>query len=257
MAGSAAAEKPAPTAAVLVIGDEILSGRTKDRNIGFIADTLTDVGIDLKEVRIVADEEEAIAEAVRALSRRYDFVFTSGGIGPTHDDITADSVAKAFGLAIDVDQRAVDLLTPFWKGRGIEPNEARLRMARIPDGARLIPNSVSAAPGFVVENVFVMAGVPAIMQAMMDEVVKMLPAARPVLSETIEAHRGEGDIAAPAAAVQAAFPSVRIGSYPYHDGQKFTTRLVLRSRDAKALAAATAAMREELQRLATKATARA
>jgi molybdenum cofactor synthesis domain-containing protein len=239
----------APTAAILIIGDEILSGRTKDRNIGFIADTLTDIGIDLEEVRIVADREAAIAEAVRALSGRYDFVFTSGGIGPTHDDITADSVAKAFGLAIDIDQRAVDLLMPFWKGRGIEPNESRLRMARIPEGASLIPNSVSAAPGFVVKNVFVMAGVPSIMQAMMDEVVKMLPASAPVFSETIEAGRGEGDIAVPAAEVQKAFPGVRIGSYPYHDGAKFTTRLVLRSRDRAALAAAKAALADALARL--------
>ncbi len=239
----------APTAAVLVIGDEILSGRTKDKNIGFIADTLTDIGIDLLEVRVVADLEEAIVEAVRALAGRYDFVFTSGGIGPTHDDITADSMAKAFDLPIRIDQRAVDLLMPFWKGRGIEPNESRLRMARIPSGARLIPNSVSAAPGFVVKNVFVMAGVPAIMQAMMDEVVKMLPVSTPVLSETIEANRGEGEIAAPAAAVQKAFPNVRIGSYPYHDGQKFTTRLVLRSRDRQALDAAKAAMDQALKKL--------
>jgi molybdenum cofactor synthesis domain-containing protein len=239
----------APTAAMLVIGDEILSGRTKDRNIGFIADTLTDIGIDLEEVRIVADREGAIVEAVRALSGRYDFVFTSGGIGPTHDDITADSVARAFGLSIDIDPRAVDLLMPFWKSRGIEPNESRLRMARIPAGAMLIPNSVSAAPGFMVKNVFVMAGVPSIMQAMMDEVVKMLPASAPVLSETIEAGRGEGEIAVPAAEVQKAFPNVRIGSYPYHDGTRFTTRLVLRSRDQAALAAAKAAMRDALARL--------
>jgi molybdenum cofactor synthesis domain-containing protein len=239
----------APTAAILIIGDEILSGRTKDKNIGFIADTLTDIGIDLSEVRIVADREEAIVEALRALSGRYDFVFTSGGIGPTHDDITADSVAAAFDLPIGIDQRAVDLLLPFWQGRNIQPNESRLRMARIPAGATLIPNSVSAAPGFVVKNVFVMAGVPAIMQAMMDEVVKMLPASTPVLSETIEANRGEGDIAVPAAAVQKAFSDVRIGSYPYHDGTKFTTRLVLRSRDRQALAAAKAAMEEALRRL--------
>jgi molybdenum cofactor synthesis domain-containing protein len=236
----------APTAAVLVIGDEILSGRTKDRNIGFIAETLTDIGIDLMEARIVADQEAAIVEAVRALSERYDFVFTSGGIGPTHDDITADSIAKAFGVEIDVDPRAVDLLLPFWKGRGIEPNEARLRMARIPAGATLIPNAVSAAPGFRIANVFVMAGVPAIMQAMMDWVVKELPGAAPLISETIEANRGEGDIAAPALVVQTAYPGVRIGSYPYHDGQKFTTRLVLRSRDAKTLAAAKAAMQAAL-----------
>ena len=152
-------------------------------------------------------------------------------------------------MPIDIDQRAVDLLLPFWKGRNIEPNESRLRMARIPAGAKLIPNSVSVAPGFVVKNVFVMAGVPSIMQAMMDEVVKMLPASAPVISETIEAHRGEGDIAVPAATVQKAFPNVRIGSYPYHDGKKFTTRLVLRSRDKEVLAAAAAAMREALSNL--------
>jgi molybdenum cofactor synthesis domain-containing protein len=236
----------APTAAILIIGDEILSGRTKDKNIGFIADTLTDIGIDLIEVRIVSDDEGAIVEAVRALSGRYGYLFTSGGIGPTHDDITADSVAKAMGVPIDVDQRAVDLLMPFWKGRGIVPNESRLRMARIPEGATLIPNSVSAAPGFRIKNVFVMAGVPAIMQAMMDAVVKELPASAPVLSVTIEAGRGEGDIAVPAAEVQKAFPSVRIGSYPYHDGKRFTTRLVLRARDATMLEAAKAAMEAAL-----------
>jgi molybdenum cofactor synthesis domain-containing protein len=239
----------APTAAILVIGDEILSGRTKDKNIGFIAETLTDIGIDLMEARIVADSEAAIVEAVRALSERYDYLFTSGGIGPTHDDITADSVAKALGVSIDIDQRAVDLLMPFWKGRGIEPNESRLRMARIPAGAALIPNAVSAAPGFTLKNVFVMAGVPAILQAMMDEVAKMLPASAPILSETLEAGRGEGEIAVPAETVQKAFPTVRIGSYPYHDGTRFTTRLVLRSRDRASLDAAKAAMAEALAAL--------
>ncbi|HWT31243.1 MAG TPA: molybdopterin-binding protein [Propylenella sp.] len=240
-------EGSAPTAAMLVIGDEILSGRTKDKNIGFVADTLTDIGIDLEEVRIVADREAAIMEAVLALSARYDFVLTSGGIGPTHDDITADSIAKAFNLDIDIDPRAAEILHAYWRQRGIESNESRLRMARIPEGAQLIPNAVSAAPGFVVRNVFVMAGVPSILQAMMDEVVKMLPASRPVLSETIEAHRGEGDIAEAAAHVQAAHPHVRIGSYPYHDGTRVTTRLVLRSRDAAALAAARAAMDQALK----------
>ena len=237
----------APTAAMLVIGDEILSGRTKDRNIGHLADIMTAISIDLKEVRIVPDEEDEIVAAINALRARYTYVFTTGGIGPTHDDITADSIARAFDLPIDVDPRAAELLHAYWRQRGIEPNPSRLRMARIPAGALLIPNAVSAAPGFLVRNVFVMAGVPSILQAMMDEVVKMLPASRPVLSETIEAHRGEGDIALPAAEVQAAYPNVRIGSYPYHDGTRFTTRLVLRSRDAEALAAARAAMDRALK----------
>jgi molybdenum cofactor synthesis domain-containing protein len=235
-----------PTAAILVIGDEILSGRTKDKNIGFIADTLTDVGIDLEEVRIVSDREEAIVEAVQALSGRYDVVLTTGGIGPTHDDITADSVAKAFGVGISHHSEAVAMLEASWKKRNIEPNEARLRMARIPDGAELIPNAVSAAPGFRIGNVYVMAGVPAIMQAMMDEVVKRLPVSQPLVSETIEAGRGEGDIAVAAAQVQAAHPTVRIGSYPYHDGTRFVTRLVLRSRDTAALEAASKAMNDAL-----------
>ncbi|MYZ47501.1 competence/damage-inducible protein A [Propylenella binzhouense] len=241
-------ERPT-TAAMLVIGDEILSGRTKDRNIGFVADTLTDIGIDLEEVRIVADRMAAIVEAVRALSGRYDYVFTSGGIGPTHDDITADAIAEAFGVPLRYDPRATAILQAYYEGRGIEMNEARRRMTRIPEGADLIANPVSAAPGFAIRNVFVMAGVPAIMQAMMDDVVKRLPAARPLVSETIEAGRGEGDVAAALTGIQERFPDVRMGSYPYHDGTRFTTRLVLRSRDVAALAAAAAALRAALAAL--------
>ena len=243
------ADTKPPTAAILVIGDEILSGRTKDKNIGFIAETLTDVGIDLEEVRIVADSEAAIVEAVRALSSRYDVLLTTGGIGPTHDDITADCVAKAFGVPISHHPDAVALLKSHWEKRNIEVNEARLRMARIPEGAELIANAVSAAPGFVLRNVYVMAGVPAIMQAMMDEVVKRLPVSRKLISETIEAGRGEGDIAVVAAKVQADHPDVRIGSYPYHDGRGFVTRLVLRSRDTAALAEARRAMADALASL--------
>ena len=232
------------TAAMLVIGDEILSGQTKDKNIGFVADTMRDIGIDLEEVRIVGDREEVIIDALDALRNRYDFVFTSGGIGPTHDDITADCVAKAFGVPIGHDPRAVALLEAHWAKRGIEPNESRLRMARIPQGAELIANSVSVAPGFHIGNVFVMAGVPNIMQAMMDEVVKALPAGALIRSETVIVHRPEGDLAGAAARIQAEHPKVRIGSYPSHDGERFTTRLVLRSRDEPALAAAKAAMEE-------------
>jgi molybdenum cofactor synthesis domain-containing protein len=232
----------APTAAVLVIGDEILSGRTKDSNSGFIADTLSDLGIDLEEVRVVADRKAAIVAAVRALSDRYDYVFTTGGIGPTHDDITADAVAEAFDVSIDVDPRARAILEARYENSDFELNEARLRMARIPDGAELIENRISGAPGFKIANVHVMAGVPAVMQAMMDAIIETLPAAAAMLSETVEAGRGEGDVAALLEDLQGKHRSVRIGSYPYHDGTRFTTRIVLRSRDAAALKAARAAL---------------
>ena len=235
-------EPQAPTAAVLVIGDEILSGRTKDSNSGFIADTLTDLGIDLEEVRVVADRKQAIIEAVRALSEKYDYVFTTGGIGPTHDDITADALAEAFDVSIDIDPRARAILEARYENTEMELNAARLRMARIPDGAELIENRISGAPGFRLGNVYVMAGVPAVMQAMMDAIAETLPAAAAINSETVEAGRGEGDVAALLEALQGEYQSVRIGSYPYHDGTRFTTRIVLRSRDATALKAARAAL---------------
>src|ERR1700758_1973338 len=155
------------TAALLVIGDEILSGRTKDKNIGYIAEYLPAVGIDLMEVRVVGDEEAAIVDALNALRARYTYVFTTGGIGPTHDDITADCVAKAFGVGIDVDPRALAILHERLAATGAEMNEARMRMTRIPKGADLVLNKVSGAPGFWLENVIVMAGVPTIMQAML------------------------------------------------------------------------------------------
>ncbi len=237
----------APTAAVLVIGDEILSGRTKDSNSGFIAETLTDLGIDLEEVRVVADRKAAIVEAVRALSAKYDYVFTTGGIGPTHDDITADAVAEAFNVPIDIDPRARAILEARYAKTDMELNAARLRMARIPKGAELIENRISGAPGFKLGNVHVMAGVPAVMQAMMDAIAETLPAAAAISSETVEAGRGEGDVAALLVTLQADHPRVRIGSYPYHDGSRFTTRIVLRSRDRAALKAARAALDAALE----------
>jgi molybdenum cofactor synthesis domain-containing protein len=229
------------TAAILVIGDEILSGRTKDKNIGYIAEYLTNIGIDLREVRVVPDVEGEIVAAVNALRHRYGHVFTTGGIGPTHDDITADSVARAFGVSIDVDPRAVAMLLE----RIPKPdlNEARLRMARIPAGATLIANSVSKAPGFTIGNVHVMAGVPAIMQAMLDALAPTLPTGRRMLSRSIDAGLKEGDIAGPFGAVQARFPDVTMGSYPgFKEGVGYTTTLVLRSREEARLAEATAAV---------------
>ena len=195
-------ESPEPqgivTAAVLVIGDEILSGRTKDKNIGYIAEYLTALGIELKEVRVVGDEEAEIVAAVNALRARYAYVFTTGGIGPTHDDITAESIAKAFGVPIDHDPRAVKILQERLAQTGAELNEARMRMTRIPAGADLVLNKVSAAPGFWLGNVIVLAGVPSIMQAMLDGVAPKLKTGVRILSETVRADAREGDIGTPA-----------------------------------------------------------
>jgi molybdenum cofactor synthesis domain-containing protein len=224
-----------PTAAVLLIGDEILSGRTKDKNLGFLADYLTALGIDLKEARVVADVEDDIVAALNALRHRYTYVFTTGGIGPTHDDITADAVAKAFGVEIGHDPKAMKILLDFFKEIGREPNEARLRMARTPAGATLIDNPVSKAPGFQIGNVFVMAGVPKIMNVMMDDVAKRLTRGVPMQMRQIEFRGGEGDAAKPLGDIQKQFPDVVIGSYPFQAADGFATNLVLRSRDPEAL----------------------
>src|ERR1044071_3696065 len=192
------------TAAILVIGDEILSGRTKDKNIGYIAEYLTNIGVDVREVRVVPDVEAEIVAALDALRHRYTYGFTTGGIGPTHDDITADCVAKAFGVSIDVDPRARALLLTRIAEKDL--NEARLRMARIPAGADLILNKVSSAPGFRIGNVHVMAGGPASMQAMLDEVAPTLKTGIKMLSETVRADLREGDIGSPLEAVAKAHP---------------------------------------------------
>jgi molybdenum cofactor synthesis domain-containing protein len=231
------------TAAVLVIGDEILSGRTKDKNIGYIAEYLTAIGIDLKEVRVVPDEEDEIVAALNAMRRRYTYVFTTGGIGPTHDDITADCVAKAFGVPIDHDPRAVAILKERLGARGVELNEARLRMARIPQGADLVDNPVSGAPGFWIGNVIVMAGVPTIMQAMLDAAAPKLKTGTRMLSETVLANAREGDVGGALGEIAKAHPEVVIGSYPFFDDQKGpNTNIVVRARDAGKLAAAKAAV---------------
>jgi molybdenum cofactor synthesis domain-containing protein len=233
------------TAAILVIGDEILSGRTKDKNIGYIAEYLTNIGIDLREVRVVPDVEEEIVAALDALRHRYTHVFTTGGIGPTHDDITADSVAKAFGVPIDVDERAVKLLLE--RIPKADLNEARLRMARIPEGAELIENSVSKAPGFSIGNVHVMAGVPTIMQAMLDAVTPRLKTGRKMLSRSFPARAKEGDVAVPLRAVQEQFPDVSMGSYPtFEEGVGPTTTLVLRARNEARLDQAEVAIKAML-----------
>jgi molybdenum cofactor synthesis domain-containing protein len=239
----------APTAAVLLIGDEILSGRTKDKNLGFIADCLSAMGIDLKEARVVPDVEDEIVAAVNVLRRRYSYVFTTGGIGPTHDDITADAIGKAFGVPVGHHAQAVQTLIAYFKEIGREPNEARLRMARVPEGAVLIENRVSKAPGFQIGNVFVLAGIPNVMQAMMEAVAPRLAKGSRIVSRTIEVQGGEGDIAKPLGAIQTRHPTVIIGSYPFEGKSGFAANLVLRSRDPVALAAAEAevkVMAEEL-----------
>ena len=247
-ASTAAVAGEVVTAGLLIIGDEILSGRTKDKNIGYIAEYLGRIGIDLKEVRVVGDEEAAIIEALNALRTRYSYVFTTGGIGPTHDDITADSVAKAFEVGIDVDSRVVALLKERFSD--VELNAARLRMARIPDGADLIPNKVSRAPGFRIGNVMVMAGVPMIMQAMLDEAAKTLRTGVRLLSETIRADAREGDIGTPLAEIAKAHPDTMIGSYPFFDEARGpNTNIVVRSRDPALLASAKAAVEAMLLRL--------
>jgi molybdenum cofactor synthesis domain-containing protein len=237
---------PNPTAAMLVIGDEILSGRTRDANMHYLAGQLTEHGIDLREVRVVSDDAPAIIAAVQALSAAHETVFTSGGIGPTHDDITADCIAKAFGASIDVRDDARALLAAHYKRQGTELNAARLRMARIPEGATLIDNPVSVAPGFTLGNVHVMAGVPSVFQAMVASVLPTLTGGAPLLSGTLRIDRGEGDIAGPLGQLAADFPDLSIGSYPFQKDGKFGANIVMRGHDAAQIDAAIARLSEDM-----------
>jgi molybdenum cofactor synthesis domain-containing protein len=238
------------TAGLLVIGDEILSGRTKDKNIGFVAEYLTAIGIDLKEVRVVADEEPEIVAALNALRARYTYVFTTGGIGPTHDDITADAVAKAFGVAIDYHPRAVEILRERLAETGGVMNEARMRMTRVPAGGELVLNKISAAPGFRVGNVIVMAGIPQVMQAMLEHITPQLKTGAKMLSESVRADCREGDIGTELGAIAKAHPDVIIGSYPFMDEKKgANAHVVMRARDPQKLAAVKAAVEAMLARV--------
>jgi molybdenum cofactor synthesis domain-containing protein len=234
------------TAAVLVIGDEILSGRTKDRNSGAIAEHLTNIGIRLREVRVVADDEAEICAAVNALRARYNYVFTTGGIGPTHDDITADSIAKAVGVSIDVDPRAEKLLAEHYARRGLVLTPARLRMARIPAGASLIENPISGAPGFRIGNVIVMAGVPEIMRVMLEAITPTIETGDRMLSVTISVDRPESEIADVFSAHQKRYHDVAMGSYPRLRDGKPVADLVLRSADTARLNEAAATLRAAL-----------
>ena len=225
-----------PTAAMIVIGDEILSGRTQDTNSNYLAQQLTMLGIDLQEIRVVSDDEKQIMGAVNRLRMKYTNVFTSGGIGPTHDDITADCIAKAFGVSIGVRDDAKAALARNYKNPDIELTETRLRMARIPDGAVLIDNPVSMAPGFSMENVHVMAGVPTIFKAMLAGLLPKLTTGQKILSETINIKRKEGDIAKLLGVIASDNPDTTIGSYPYYDNGIFGCNLVVRSADPARIA---------------------
>jgi molybdenum cofactor synthesis domain-containing protein len=229
---------PNPTAAMLTIGDEILTGRTRDANLPHLAEALTAHGIGLREARVVPDVAAEIIAAVNALRARYTHVFTSGGIGPTHDDITADAVAAAFGVPIDVREDARAILATHYANPEVDLNAARLRMARIPDGAVLIDNPISKAPGFSLGNVHVMAGVPAIFQAMVAGLLPRLTGGRPLLSRSLRVASPEGEIAGPLRAVAEAHPEVTIGSYPFVADGRFGSNLVVRSEDPARLAAA-------------------
>ncbi len=235
------------TAAMIVIGNEILSGRTRDANMHHVAVRLTELGVRLTEARFIPDDEAVIVSTVNELRARHDYVFTSGGIGPTHDDITADAIARAFGVGIDVDPRARAILEAHYEPGML--NEARLRMARIPFGAALVENPVSKAPGFRLENVYVMAGVPAIMQAMFESIRHELVGGTKLLSRTVAARVAEGAIAADLAAIQNAHEGVEIGSYPFFRGGIPGTSIVLRSTDAGALDRAADAYLAVLARL--------
>ncbi|WP_426036340.1 competence/damage-inducible protein A [Cypionkella sp. TWP1-2-1b2] len=229
---------PNPTAAMLVIGDEILSGRTRDSNLHYIACELTKHGITLAEARVVADDHAEIVAAVNALRGKYDHLFTSGGIGPTHDDITADAIAAAFQTPISHRADAMALMAAHYDRQGLPFNEARQRMARIPVGAVLIENPVSIAPGFTLGNVHVMAGVPKIFEAMLASVLPTLTGGPPLLSQNLRVLRGEGEIATDFGALAAEFPDLSMGSYPFTQNGAFGTNLVIRGTDPGRVSAA-------------------
>jgi molybdenum cofactor synthesis domain-containing protein len=228
------------TAALVVIGEEILSGRTRDANIAYVAVYLTRIGINLREVRVVPDVEADIVAAVNELRKRFTYVFTTGGIGPTHDDVTTDAIAKAFGVEVVIDPSAVAAMRKRFSEEELTP--ARLRMARVPGGARLIDNAISRAPGYMIGNVIILAGVPNIMQVMLDAVSPHLRKGRPMLARSVRIDAPEGDVAPGLAELQASCPEVQMGSYPFFESKRLGTYVVLRSTDAAKLAAAQKAL---------------
>jgi molybdenum cofactor synthesis domain-containing protein len=232
-------EEKIVTACVVIIGNEILSGRTQDTNLAYIAQGLNEVGVTLREARVIPDIAEVIIATINEMRAKYDYVFTTGGIGPTHDDITSESIARAFGVPWTLHPEAHELMVARYRQQGVELNEARLRMAHTPEGASLIRNPVSGAPGFRIGNVFIMAGIPRVMQGMFDSAKQELKGGRPMLSRSIACHLPEGIIAKGLGEIQGRYPDLDIGSYPFYRTGAFGTSLVLRGRDAERLAAGT------------------
>ncbi len=239
-------------AAMLAIGDELLSGRTKDKNIGYLAEIMTEIGIDLSEVRIVPDDEARIVAAINELRQQYHYVFTSGGIGPTHDDITADAISKAFGVACIYDEKALQMLAENYKSRGLEFTETRKRMARMPQGAVHIDNPVSTAPGFNIGNVYVMAGVPSVFEAMLHNVAPTLQTGKKLLSKSVDCPFGEGVIGIPLSQIQENHADTIIGSYPSFKNGSFSTQLVVRGHEQGAIDAAVREIQSMLDDLLAK-----
>ena len=235
------------TAALVVIGDEILSGRTEEKNIAQVANWLNPQGIRLAEVRVVPDQQEAIVAAVNALRPNHDYVFTTGGIGPTHDDITVDAIAAAFGVPVVIHPEARRILEDYYRDRPLGLTEARLRMARVPDGAELIPNPTSGAPGVRMDNVFILAGVPNIAKAMLEALNGKLEGGRPLVSVTVRAHAAESDVAELLKQVQDAHPGVSIGSYPFYGGGRFGADFVIRGEDPQIVERCADALRKRLK----------
>ena len=229
---------PQPTACALIIGNEILSGRTPDVNLNYIARRLAERGIRLAEARVIPDLESMIVAAVNETRATYDYVFTTGGIGPTHDDITAECVARAFGVPLILNPEARAILEEQFRARNIEVNEARLRMANTPRGAALVENAISGAPGFRMENVFVLAGVPSIMQAMLEAALEAIPGGKPLAARTVTAYLPEGTLAGPLKTLQAGYPDIDMGSYPFYQVGRHGSNLVLRGMDENRLEAA-------------------
>jgi len=227
-----------PTACLIIIGNEILSGKTRDANLQFLAEELGKLGVELAEARVIADVEAKIIETVNELRAKFTYIFTTGGIGPTHDDITALSIAKAFGRELVLDQTAVERMT---RGK-FELNEARLKMAHVPEGATLIENPSSFAPGFKIDNVYVLAGIPSVARAMFSTLLDELNAGAPIHSANVDVYLKEGDIAKPLEAIALEFADLDVGSYPFSRDGRYGANLVVRGTDADRVAAAMTAI---------------